>query len=95
MDITVLQDRVLLKRNEPDEKTVGGIVLAGIVKAEKYEATVVAVGEGKTSSDGIIIPTTVKVGNQVIYNPSAVIPVKVNGENLLVIKEEEIYAVID
>jgi chaperonin GroES len=95
MDVTVLHDRVLLKRKEAAEKTVGGIVLAGSLKEPVFEATVMAVGAGKPIKDSSPIPLIVKVGDHVIYNPHATISVKFEGEDLLVIKEEEIFAIIE
>jgi chaperonin GroES len=95
MDVTVLHDRVLLKRREPAEKTSGGIVLAGSLKEPVFEATVMAVGAGKPIKDSTPIPLVVKAGDHVIYNPNAVISIKLDGDDLLVIKEEEIFAIID
>jgi chaperonin GroES len=95
MDVTVLHDRVLIKKLEPEEKSLGGIVLAPTAVEPVFEATVISIGSGKPVKDGLPIPLTVKVNDRVIYNPHAVIPVKLNGEDLLVIKEEEIFAVIE
>ena len=93
MTLQVMHDRVLIKKNEPEKVTSGGIVLAGD-NEPKFEATVVAVGTGKPVKDGDPIPMTVQVGDTVIYNPSATIAVVVGGENLLVIREEEIFAIM-
>ena len=90
----VMHDRVLIKKLEPDTKSAGGIVLTSSV-TPVYEAEVVAVGNGKPVKDGTPIPLTVKIGDRVIYNPSATITVTVKGETLLVIKEEEIFAILD
>ena len=95
MDVTVLHDRVLLKRNQPEEKTLSGIVLPGALKEPVFEATVVAVGAGKPIKDSEPIPLAVKIGDQVIYNPNAVISIKFDGDDLLVTTEEEIFAVIE
>lgn len=90
----VMHDRVLIKKLDPDTKSAGGIVLTSSV-TPVYEAEVVAVGNGKPVKDGVPIPLTVRVGDRVIYNPSATITVTVKGETLLVIKEEEIFAILD
>ena len=95
MDVTVLHDRVLLKRKEAAEKTSGGIVLAGSLKEPVFEATVIAVGAGKPIKDSSPIPLVVKVGDHVIYNPTATISIKLDGNDFLVIKEEEIFAIIE
>jgi chaperonin GroES len=89
----VLHDRVLLKKIETENKSAGGIVLAGEVEPH-FEATVVLVGTGRQVKDGPPIPPTVKEGDRVMYNPAACVDVKVNGESMLVIKELEIYAIL-
>lgn len=93
MNVTVMHDRVLIKHIEPEAQTAGGIVLANAVEPQ-FEATVIAVGTGKPVKDSAPIPLTVKVGDRVMYNPRATIAVTLNGENLLVIKEEEIFAIL-
>jgi chaperonin GroES len=90
----VMHDRVLIKKLEPETKSAGGIMLTTSV-TPVYEAEVVAVGTGKPVKDGAPIPLTVQVGDRVMYNPSATITVTVKGETLLVIKEEEIFAILD
>jgi chaperonin GroES len=90
----VMHDRVLIKKLEPETKSAGGIMLTSSV-TPVYEAEVVAVGTGKPVKDGAPIPLTVQVGDRVMYNPSATISVTVKGESLLVIKEEEIFAILD
>jgi len=90
----VLHDRVLLKKIETENTSLGGIVLPGELEPQ-FEATVVLVGTGRQVKDGAPIPPTVKEGDKVMYNPAACVEVKVNGESMLVIKESEIYAVID
>jgi chaperonin GroES len=93
MNVTVMHDRVLIKHIEPAEQTSGGIVLTNAVEPS-FEATVMAVGTGKPVKDSTPIPLTVKVGDRVMYNPRATIAVTLNGEDLLVIKEEEIFAIL-
>ena len=90
----IMHDRVLLKKIEQKTTTDSGLVLPGLVETT-FEATVVQVGTGKPVKDGSPIPLTVKVGDRVMYNPSATIAVTVEGENLMVIKEEEIFIIID
>ncbi len=90
----VMHDRVLIKKIEPETKSAGGLLLTHVVDAA-FEAEVIAVGTGKPVKDGAPIPLTVKVGDRVMYNPAATITVNVKGESLLVIKEEEIFAIFD
>ena len=93
MDLTVLHDRVVIKKIEPEAVTKGGLVLPGAVDPT-FEATVLAVGTGKPIKDAEPIPLTVKPGDRVMYDPKSTIAVKVNGEDLLVIKEENIFAIM-
>ena len=90
----VMHDRVLIRKIEPDTKSAGGIMLTSTV-TPVYEAEVIAVGNGKPIKDSTPIPLTVKVGDRVMYNPAATIAVSVKGESLLVIKEEEIFAILE
>jgi chaperonin GroES len=93
-NMQVMHDRVLIRKLEQSNKTDSGLFLAG-TQDKVYEADVVAVGTGKPVKDCNPIPLTVTVGDRVIYNPNATIAVNVKGENLLVIKEEEIFAILD
>ena len=93
MTVKLLHDRVLLKPIEADEKSSGGIVLARAAEP-KYEAEVLAVGKGFRTEEGQVLPMSVAVGDVVLYNPQPVQRVKLDGQDLLVIKEEDIYAVL-
>ncbi len=95
MDVTILNDRVLVKRHETETKTAGGIVLAGSAAEPTFEATVLKVGEGRRTKNGTVIPLAVKPDDVVIYHPSAGITVTLNGEQLLVLREDEIFAIKD
>jgi chaperonin GroES len=95
MSITILYDRVLIKKTEVEEKTVGGIVLTGSATDPVFEGEVVKVGEGRLTKEKVLIPLTVKVGDTVIYDPAAAIDVTVDGEKFLVLREENIFAVKD
>ena len=90
----VMHDRVLIKKIEPKNTTSSGIVLAG-TPDKTFEATVLKVGTGKPIEGGAPVPLTVQVGDKVLYNPAAAISVTVDGEALLVIKEEDIFAIMD
>ena len=93
--ITVLHDRVLLKKIEAEEKTAGGLFIASTAVEKKFEGTVIAVGTGKPIKDSSPIPLTVKVGDKVLYSPTAGIAVKIKDDNLLVLKEDDIFAIIE
>lgn len=93
--ITILHDRVLIKKADAEEKTAGGLFIASAAVEKKYEGTVIAVGAGKPVKDGAPIPLTVKVGDKVIYSQTAGIPVKIKEESFLVLKEDDIFAIMD
>lgn len=95
MDVTILNDRVLVRKNEVEKTSAGGIVLASGAEEPTFEATVLKVGEGKHTKEGTIIPMSVKPNDVVIYQPGAGIPVTIDGEKLLVLREDDIFAVKD
>lgn len=89
----VMHDRVLIKKIEPETKSAGRLFLTH-VQDQTFEATVVGVGKGKPIEGGVIAPT-VKEGDTVIYNPNATVTIKIGNQEYLVIKEEEIFAIVD
>jgi chaperonin GroES len=95
MDVTILNDRVLVRKNEAEKTTAGGIVLAGGAAELTFEATVLKVGEGKRTKDGTLIPLAVKPNDVIIYHPHAGVPMTLDGEQLLVLREDEIFAIKD
>jgi chaperonin GroES len=95
MDVTILNDRVLVRKNEAEKTTAGGIVLAGGAAELTFEATVLKVGEGKRTKDGTLIPLAVKPDDVIIYHPHAGVPMTLDGEQLLVLREDEIFAIKD
>jgi chaperonin GroES len=93
---SVLYDRVLLKKVEVEKVSAGGIVLHTRPEDATYEADVIAVGNGKRRNNNADpIPLDVRVGDRVVYNPNTVIEIMFKGEQYLVIREDEIYAVVD
>ena len=95
MNIRPLADRVVLKRLEAEETTKSGIVLAGSAKEKPQEAEVVAVGSGSVSSDGKEIKMEVKVGDKVLISKYSGTEVKVNSEEYIIVKQEDILAVVE
>ena len=95
MKIRPLADRVLVKRLGEDEKTKGGIIIPDTAKEKPTEAKVIAVGKGKRGEDGKREPLTVKVGDRVILSRWGGSEVKLNGEEHLIVREDEIYAIIE
>ena len=88
-----LSDRVLIKQLEAQEKTKGGIILPDTAKEKPQEAEVVAVGKGKVE-DGKTIAPEVKVGDKILYGKYSGTEIKVDGEDLIIVKEEDILAII-
>lgn len=95
MKIRPLQDRVLVKRVESEEKTKGGIIIPDTAKEKPIEGKVIAVGAGKIGEDGKQRPLEVKVGDRVLFGKYAGTEVKIDGEEHLILREEDILGVIE
>ena len=95
MKIRPLQDRVVVKRKEDETKTAGGIVLPGSAAEKPSQGEVVAVGPGRVLDNGNIKMVDLKVGDKVIFGKYASNTIKINGEELLILSENEIYGVIE
>ena len=93
--VTPLGDRVLVKRLEPQQKTKGGIVLPDSAQEKPKEAEVIAVGPGKVNEKGERIPVYVKVGDKVVFTSYAGTEIKVDGEEYLIMREEDILAKLE
>lgn len=90
-----LADRVVLRVKEEEEKSIGGIVLASAAQDKPQTAVVVAVGPGKTTSEGTLIAPTVKVGDSVVFEKFAGSKIKVEGEELLIAHESDLLAIVE
>ncbi|MBL4570784.1 MAG: co-chaperone GroES [Alcanivorax sp.] len=95
MSIRPLHDRVLVRREEEETKTAGGIVLPGSAAEKPSRGEVIAVGNGKITENGDVRPLDVKAGDKVIFGQYAGNTVKVDGEELLIMSEAEILAVVE
>ena len=93
MKIRPLQDRIVVKRLEGETKTKGGIIIPDTAKEKPIEATVVAVGNGKVLKDGKVRPVDVKVGDTVLFGKYSGTEVKIDGEDHLILREDDILAV--
>jgi len=94
MKIRPLQDRVIVKRIAEEEKTKGGIIIPDTAKEKPQEGKVVAVGKGKVNDDGKLTALDVKVGDKILFGKYSGTTVKVDGDELLVMREEDIMAVV-
>ena len=90
-----LHDRVLVRRIEADEKTAGGIIIPDSAKEKPQHGKVIAVGKGKIEKDGKVTPLDVKAGDTVLFGKYAGQEIKVDGEEYLIMREEEILAVVE
>ncbi len=94
MNIRPLHDRVIVKRVEEETTTAGGIVLPGSAAEKPSQGKVMAVGNGKPLDNGQVRPMDVKVGDKILFGKYAGNEVKVDGEDLIVMREEDIMAVL-
>lgn len=94
MGIRPLQDRVLVQRLESEEKTSSGIIIPETAKEKPLEAVVRAVGPGKTSDSGDVIAMTVSEGDKVLFGKYSGTEITLNGEEHLILREDEILAII-
>ncbi len=95
MNIRPLHDRVILKRMEEETTSAGGIVIPDSAAEKPVRGEIVAAGKGKRLESGDIIPLDVKVGDQVLFGKYSGTEVKVNGDDLLVMREEDIMGVVE
>lgn len=89
-----LHDRVLVRRLEADEKTAGGIIIPDTAKEKPQEGEIVSVGTGAKAEDGKVTPLDVKAGDRVLFGKWSGTEVRVDGEELLIMKESDIMGVI-
>ena len=94
MKIQPLADRIMVKVLEAKEVTKGGIVLPDTAKEKPQEAEVIAVGKGKVSEEGKLIPTEVKVGDKILFGKYSGTEITMDGTEYLILKEEDILAII-
>jgi len=95
MAIRPLHDRVLIKRVEEEQKTKGGIIIPDTAKEKPVEGKVIAVGTGRVLEDGKIRPLDVKKGDRILFGKYSGTEVKVDGEEHLILREDDILCVIE
>ena len=94
MKLRPLHDRIIVKRLEEERKTAGGIVIPDTAAEKPSMGEVVAAGPGKTDDNGKLVPMGVKVGEKILFGKYSGTTVKIDGEELLVMREEDIMAVV-
>ena len=95
MGFRPLHDRVLVRRVEAEEKTAGGIIIPDTAKEKPQEGEVVAAGAGAKSEEGKITPLDVKAGDRILFGKWSGTEVKIDGEELLIMKESDVMGVIE
>lgn len=95
MKVRPLHDRIIVKRLEEEEKTKGGIIIPDTAKEKPFEGKVIAVGDGRIKEDGTKIPLEVKKGDRILFAKYAGSDVKIDGEDHLIMKEDDVLAVIE
>jgi len=93
--IRPLQDRVIVKRIEEEEKSKGGIIIPDTAKEKPQEGKIVAVGRGKVGDDGKIVPLDVKVNDRVLFGKYSGSEINMDGEEHLIMREEDILGIIE
>ncbi len=95
MNLRPLNDRILVKRVEEETKTKGGIIIPDTAKEKPAEGKIVAVGNGKLGDDGKRVPLEVKVGDRVLFGKYAGTEVKIEGDEYLMMREDDVLGVIE
>ena len=95
MGFRPLHDRVLVRRVEAEEKTAGGIIIPDTAKEKPQEGEVVAVGGGSKSEEGKVTPLDVKAGDRILFGKWSGTEIKLEGEELLIMKESDVMGVVE
>ena len=95
MKFRPLHDRVVVRRLEAEEKTAGGIIIPDTAKEKPMEGEVIAVGPGASDETGKLVPLDVKAGNRILFGKWSGTEVKLDGEELLIMKESDIMGIIE
>ncbi len=95
MKFRPLHDRVVVRRVDAEEKTAGGIIIPDTAKEKPQQGEVLAVGSGKRDETGTLVPLDVKEGDQILFGKWSGTEVKVDGEDLLIMKEDDIMGVVE
>jgi chaperonin GroES len=95
MKIRPLHDRVIVKRNDAETKTASGIIIPDTAKEKPQEGEIVAAGSGIRRDDGSLLPLDVKKGDKILFGKYAGTEIKIDGEELLMMKEDDILGVIE
>ncbi len=95
MKVKPLQDRLVVKRIEEEEKTKGGIIIPDAAKEKPQEGRVIAIGDGKILENGQRSPLSVKVGDKILFGKYSGTEIKIDGDEHLILREDDVLAVIE
>jgi len=95
MKLRPLQDRVIVERIAEEEKTKGGIIIPDTAKEKPQEGKIIAVGKGKLSEDGKLLPPSVKAGDKILFGKYSGTEVRLNGNDYLIMREDDILGVVE
>ena len=95
MKVRPLHDRIIIRRLEEEEQRIGGIIIPDTAKEKPMQGKIIAVGKGRIEKDGRITPLDVKAGDTVLFGKYAGQEIKIDGEELLIVREEEVLGVIE
>ena len=95
MNLRPLGDRILVKRIKEEEKTKGGIIIPDTAKEKPQEGKVVAVGKGKVADDGKLVPPEVRAGDKILFGKYSGSEIKLEGDDLIVLREDDILGIIE
>jgi chaperonin GroES len=95
MDIRPLHDRIIVERLEEETKTAGGIIIPDTAKEKPQQGKVIAVGKGKKTEDGKLLPLDVKVGDRILFGKYAGTEIKLDGKEFLMMREDDVLGVIE
>ena len=95
MKIRPLQDRVIVKRIDEEEKSKGGIIIPDTAKEKPQEGKVIAVGKGKVNDDGKLTPLDVKVGDTILFGKYSGTEIRLDGDEHLIMREDDILGIVE
>ena len=95
MNVRPLRDRILVKRFEEQEQKVGGIIIPDTAKEKPQQGKVVAAGNGRVNDEGKVLPLDVKAGNTILFGKYSGTEIKIEGEEYLILREDEVLGVIE
>ena len=95
MKVRPLHDRIIVQRLEEDEQRIGGIIIPDTAKEKPQQGKVVAAGKGKAKDDGKVLPLDVKAGDTILFGKYSGQEIKLDGEEYLIMREDEVLAVLD